>query len=548
MAMKKTNLISFVCLLLFPLALLSQEFSRKDSLRGSITEERAWWNLLHYAIEAKPDISNKSISGKNTITYKVLKEYQTMQLDLQEPMKILDITQEGQKLSYTKEFGAYFVKLIKKQMPGEINEITVTFGGSPPESRKPPWDGGFVWKKDLNNNDFVANANQGIGTSSWLPSKDHPYDEPDEGMEIKIMTPHELISVANGRLIAVSNGPGPLKTFHWKVINPINGYGININMADYVHFNETYKGEKGDLDCDYYVLSYNLEKARNQFKQVPKMLEAFEYWFGPYPFYEDGYKLVETPYLGMEHQSSVTYGNAYENGYLGRDLSSTGYGLKFDFIIIHESGHEWFANNLTNNDVADMWIHESFTSYSEALYLDYHFGTEAGNAYCIGHRKKAANKNTIAGVHGVNKSGSGDMYMKGAGMIHTLRQIVNNDKKFRSILRGLNRDFYHQTLSGADVENYFMEKMGLDLHAFFDQYLRTVDIPVLEYRIKRGVLSYRFTQVVQDFSIPVKFHINDKEVWLSPSEEWQTYALPAKKASVKVDENFYVIPVIPEKK
>lgn len=541
-AMKKIIFISLFCTLLAPLALFSQNFSREDSLRGSVTKERAWWDLLHYSIEVDPDVPNKSISGMNTITYKVLEEYQTLQIDLQQPMKILDISQDGQKLSYTNEFGAYFVQMTKKQMPGDINQILIHFSGTPPESQKPPWDGGFVWKKDANNKDFVANANQGIGSSSWLPSKDHPYDEPDQGMEIKVMTPNELISVSNGRLVAVSNGPDQLKIFHWKVINPINGYGININMADYVHFNETYQGEKGDLDCDYYVLSYNLEKAKEQFKQVPKMLEAFEYWFGPYPFYEDGYKLVETPYLGMEHQSSVTYGNAYQNGYLGRDLSSTGYGLKFDFIIIHESGHEWFANNLTYNDVADMWIHESFTSYSEALYLDYHFGTEAGNAYCIGHRKKAANKSPIAGIHGVNKEGSGDMYMKGAGMIHTLRQIINDDEKFRSILRGLNTDFYHQTLSGEDVENYFMEKMGLDLHAFFDQYLRTTAIPVLQYKIKGGVLSYRFKKVVQGFSIPVKFHIDTEEVWLSPSEEWQTYALQQKNASVKIDENFYVIP------
>ena len=301
--MKKGLLISLIFTLLFPLGIMSQEFGRQDSLRGSITEERAWWDLLHYSIEAEPDIPNKSISGTNTIKYKVLKESQTLQIDLQQPMKILDISQGGQNLTYTREFGACFVRLIKKQNPGDINEITVKFSGTPPESKNPPWDGGFVWRKDVNANDFVANANQGIGTSSWLPSKDHPYDEPDEGMEIKIMTPNELVSVSNGRLISVSNGPGPLKTYQWEVINPINGYAININMADYVHFSETYKGEKGDLDCDYYVLSYNLDKAKEQFKQVPKMLEAFEYWFGPYPFYEDGYKLVETPYLGMEHQS-----------------------------------------------------------------------------------------------------------------------------------------------------------------------------------------------------------------------------------------------------
>ncbi|MFD0878390.1 M1 family aminopeptidase, partial [Massilia pinisoli] len=166
----------------------------------------------------------------------------------------------------------------------------------------------------------------------------------------------------------------------------INNYGINMNVGNYEHFNEIYDGEKGKLTLDYYVLPENLEKAKTQFKQVPMMLKAFEHWFGPYPFYEDGYKLVDVPYLGMEHQSSVTYGNKYNNGYLGRDLSGTGWGLKWDFIIVHESGHEWFANNITYKDMADMWIHESFTNYSENLYTEYYFGKEAGAAYVIGCR------------------------------------------------------------------------------------------------------------------------------------------------------------------
>ena len=540
--MKKIVFLSLLMTLLLPLGVFSQQFSRQDSLQGYITAERVWWDLLHYSIEVKPDIPNKSISGKNSIRYKVLQENQILQIDLQAPMKILGISQDGQKLSYTNEYDAYFVKLTKNQTVGDINEIVVDFGGNPPESLRPPWDGGFVWKKDENKIDFVANANQGIGTSSWLPSKDHPYDEPNLGMELSITAPKNLVSVSNGRLIEVIDQPGALKTYRWKVINPINGYGINMNLGDYVHFNEIYQGEKGALDCDYYVLSYNLDKAREQFKQVPKMLEAFEYWFGPYPFYEDGYKLVETPYLGMEHQSSVTYGNGYQNGYLGKDLSDTGYGLKFDFIIIHESGHEWFANNITYNDVADMWIHESFTSYSEALYLDYHYGTEAGNAYCIGHRRIAANKSTIAGIRDVNKRGSGDMYAKGAAMLHTLRQVINDDEKFRSILRGLNKDFYHQTISGDDVENYFMEKTGLEIHGFFDQYLRTIDIPIVQYKIKKDVLSYRFKQVVENFSIPIKFYIDSETVWLTPSKKWKTYQLKGPNNTVSIDENFYIIP------
>jgi len=540
--MKNIILIILIFSVLSPLELMSQNFTRKDSLMGSVTAERAWWDLLHYEIDVSVDVQNKAIEGQNIIKYKVLKPCQYLQIDLQSPMKILSIRQNGEPLTYTKEYNSYRVKLTKNQKEGDLNEIMVQFSGKPPVALNPPWDGGFVWKKDNNQNDFIANANQLLGSSSWIPTKDHPYDEPDEGMEIKITASKELVSVSNGRLVNVVNNAEPTKTYQWKVVNPINGYGININMADYAHFSEIYKGEKGSLDCDYYVLSYNLEKAREQFKQVPKMLEAFEHWFGPYPFYEDGYKLVEVPYLGMEHQSSVTYGNGYQNGYLGKDLSDTGNGLKFDFIIIHESGHEWFANNLTNKDVADMWLHEGFTTYSEVLYLDYHFGSEAGNAYLIGYRNKAANARPITGIYEVNQSGSGDMYMKGAAIIHTLRQMINNDEKFRTILRGLNKDFYHQTVSSAQIENYFTEKTGLDLHLFFDQYLRGIDIPILQFKVKDRTLSYRFRKVVPGFSIPVKFLVNDQEVWLTPTETWQSHQLNSVNAKVIIDENFYVMP------
>jgi len=313
-----------------------------------------------------------------------------------------------------------------------------------------------------------------------------------------------------------------------------------MNLGDYAYFKDSYEGENGPLDLDYFVLSYNLEKAKKQFKQVPKMLEAFEYWFGPYPFYEDGYKLVETPYLGMEHQSSVTYGNGYENGYLGGDLSLTGEGLKFDFIIIHESGHEWFANSLTNYDVADMWIHEGFTTYSEALYLDYHFGTASGNKYLIGLRQRAANNDPITGIYKVNQRGSDDMYHKAAAMIHTLRQLINNDDRFRDLLRGINKTFYHQTLTSEQLENYIMEQTGLDLEGFFEQYLKTIKIPEIQYKNKNGVFSYCYKNTVKGFTIPVRFFIDDKEVWLNPSEKWQKLTLPSKDSKVRIDENFYI--------
>jgi aminopeptidase N len=288
------------------------------------------------------------------------------------------------------------------------------------------------------------------------------------------------------------------------------------------------------------VLRDNLEKAKEQFKQVPLMLKAFEHWFGPYPFYEDSYKLVEVPYLGMEHQSSVTYGNGFKNGYLGKDLSGTGWGLKFDFIIIHESGHEWFANNITYKDIADMWVHESFTCYSEALYVDYHFGKKAGEAYVIGLRRNIANDRPIIGVYNVNHEGSGDMYYKGANMLHTIRQLVNDDEKFREMLRGLNKDFYHQTVTTQQIETYINEKTGQNLTPVFNQYLRGTKIPKLEYKVEKHKLKYRWTNCVPGFDMRLKGYVNGQEKWLSPTTEWQELKDLPKKFSFKADENFYV--------
>ncbi len=381
---------------------------------------------------------------------------------------------------------------------------------------------------------------QGEGASLFWPNKDHMYDEPDS-MMIRVTVPKNLMDVSNGRLRQVENHPDGSRTFHWAVTNPINNYGVNVNVGDYVHFSEVYPGEKGNLDCDYYVLRDNLDKAKAQFKDVPRMLKAFEHWFGPYPFYEDGFKLVEVPYLGMEHQSSVTYGNKYRNGYLGRDLSGSGWGLKFDYIIIHESGHEWFANNITYKDIADMWVHESFTTYSEPIFVEYHYGKQAGSEYAIGLRRNIANDKPIIGPYHVNASGSGDMYPKGANMLHTLRQVVRDDEKWRKILRGLNQEFYHQTVTSAQIENYLSRQIGRDLNPFFDQYLRDVRIPVLEYRLEGNRLSYRWTNTVSGFNLPVKVQAGEKELWLEPvTTKWKTTKTKAAVTDIKVDPNFYV--------
>lgn len=515
-------------------------FTRQDSLRGSVTPERAWWDLTYYHLDVSVDPESKRIKGSNTVQYQVLQEHNIMQLDLQEPMKIDRITQDGRDLKFNREGNVYWVQLPAKEKPGVTKNIIVQFSGKPKVAQNPPWDGGFTWQKDKNGNHFIANANQGDGASLWWPCKDHMYDETDS-MKISLTVPETLTGVANGRLMSTErNKKAKTKTFHWFVSNPINNYGVNLNIADYVHFGEVYNGEKGKLDCDYYVLRYNLEKAKQQFKDATRTLEALEHWFGPYPFYEDSYKLVEVPYLGMEHQSSVTYGNNYQNGYRGRDLSGTGWGLKFDFIIVHETGHEWFANNITNRDNADLWIHESFTAYSENLFLNYHYGEEAAAAYVLGTRSSIQNDRPMIGFYDVNYRGSGDIYYKGANMLHTLRQIVNDDEKWRNILRGLNKDFYHQTVTSAQIENYLSEKTGYDLSSFFDQYLRDTRIPVLEYRLSDGQLYYRWGNTVNNFKMPVSLIINGKTQRLLAGTHWQVMEGVAGDAQVKVDPNFYV--------
>ncbi|MDF1672765.1 MAG: M1 family metallopeptidase [Vicingaceae bacterium] len=537
--MKKIVLLFTFCFLLSAFNGAIAQFSHQDTLRGSITPERSWWDLTYYHLSVNVDIAKKSISGSNIIQYKVLHPHNTLQIELQEPLKITKIIQNNNELSFKKDGYTYFIILQEEQDVGAIKHLKVYYEGIPQESENPPWSGGLTWKKDNNGNDWIVTTCQGDGASLWWPNKDHAYDEPDS-MLISITAPNHLMDISNGRLRSVVQNKEQTKTFNWFVSNPINNYGVNMNIGDYVHFNEVYKGLKGSLDCDYYVLRDNLEKAKKQFKEVPRMLEAFEYWFGPYPFYEDGYKLVEVPYAGMEHQSSVTYGNYFENGYRKKDISGTGWGMKFDFIIVHESGHEWFANNITHKDVADMWIHESFTSYSESLFLDYHFETEIANMYVQGIRKNILNDKPIIGTNNVHQEGSGDMYYKGSNILHTLRQLLENDTLWREILTGLNKDFYHQTVDTKQIENYLSEKTGKDLTAFFNQYLRTNKVPVLEYILNDEFIQFRYVNIVEGFDMPIRVFIDEKEEWLFPNNEWNTYNFEEKDANLSLDFNFYV--------
>lgn len=543
------KLILLGCLLCVGLADLKAQplqqkngFTRQDTLRGSINNERDWWNVVRYDVAVSPDFTSKTIKGFSQISYSVVKAGTAMQIDLQEPMVIENIVwNEKIPIKFSREGNVYHLKFPRESKTGSRQSIKITFSGKPREAVRPPWDGGWIFQKDKSGRPWMSVACQGLGASVWYPCKDHQSDEPDEGASLTMTVPDTLVAVANGRLIKTSSTAKGSQTYTWEVKNPINNYNLIPYIGKYVHWKEEYQGEKGKLDCDYWVLDYELQKATEQFKQVPLMLKSFEYWFGPYPFYEDGYKLVQSPHLGMEHQSAVAYGNGFQNGYLGRDLSGTGWGKKWDFIIVHESGHEWFANNITSNDLADMWVHEGFTNYSETLFTTSEYGVEAGNDYVIGTRKLIQNDLPIIGPYGVNQEGSADMYYKGGNLLHTIRYIISDDEKFRTILRGLNKQFYHQMVDSKQVENYISENSGIDLSAVFDQYLRNTKIPVFEYKLSGKTLKYRFSNCITGFHMPLSVDIG-KKLRLDVSQEWKEIELDQaiEADKIEVDRNFYI--------
>lgn len=552
--MKKTLVL--VSVLFLSSSLIAQPFTKADTLRGSNGPGRLWWDATHYALELTFDIEGESIKGKNTISFQqlTLDHVNYFQIDLQEPLAIDSIilrlpkknnsrkNRSAEKLVFTRLGNAYFVHFNKNSLSKlglyQIGKLEVYYHGVPKKAARAPWDGGLVWKKDKEGNPWISVACQGLGASVWYPCKDYQGDEPDSAF-VSLNVPDTLTAISNGTLVDIQSAKNNRSIYQWKVVNPINNYDISFYIGKYDHFQEIFEGEKGPLIMDFWPLKYNLNKAKTQFKEAGRMLQAFEYWFGPYPFYEDGYKLVEAPYLGMEHQSGIAYGNKYANGYLGTDLSGTGVGLKWDFIIVHESGHEWFGNNITAIDVADMWVHESFTNYSETLFTEYYFGMNSANQYVIGTRKKIANDIPIIGVYGVNKEGSGDMYYKGGNMIHMIRQIINDDEKFRGILRGLNRVFYHQTVTTQQVEEYISTQAGIDFSKVFDQYLRDIRIPVLEYKKEGDQWYCRWTNCVKGFEMPIQIKdAADNSLFIHPTEQWTK--IEASIQQLRVDENFYI--------
>lgn len=531
-----------------------KKFTIDDTLRGSLNDNRTWWDVTHYNISVNPDFSTKTIASNVVITFNSSVTHNTtlkMQIDLQLPLLIDSIFywQEGQKqtISFTRKNNIALLDLNSFTFQPTHNKIQIFYHGKPKEALRAPWDGGWIWKKDEHGNPWMSVACQGLGASVWYPCKDHQSDEPDNGAILSIYSSDTLFAVGNGRLIEEQFDKSlNKKKFTWEVKNPINNYNIIPYIGKYIHFSDTLLGEKGILPLEYYVLDYNEVKAKKQFTQAKSTIHCFEHWFGPYPFYNDTYKLVESPHLGMEHQSAVAYGNGYQNGYLGRDLSGTGWGTKWDFIIVHESGHEWFGNNITSNDIADMWIHESFTNYSETLYTEWLFGKDAGTEYNVGTRKAIQNKSPIIGIYGVNEEGSGDMYYKGGNMLHTIRHIINHDEKFRNILRLLNEKFYHKTVNSRQIEevfNYYTK--GLVHFSIFDQYLRNTNIPELQYYFSdnKKEVYFKWTNCIDSFKMPLNLFNNSNRIIIYPTtEKWTKLELNNNKSfdAEFLQKNFYI--------
>lgn len=516
--------IAFFCFLLTSASLFSQKnFTRKDSLQGGLRPERTCFDVQRYDLDIMADIDKKAIAGSNTITFKVVNATNKIQLDLFQNMQIDSIYFHSRKLvyktDYKRDYNAVFISFPESLAAGSVEKLEFYYSGKPTIAKNAPWDGGFVYSVDKKGKPWVGVACQGTGASLWWPCKDSQSDEPDKGMSIKVAVPNGLMNVSNGRFLGNQDMKNGYTRWDWEVVNPINTYDVTLNIADYAHIHDSLNG----LQLDYYILKENEEKARKQFEEVKPMLTCFQNKFGPYPFAEDGYKLVETYYLGMEHQSAVAYGNKYNMGYLGRDLSSTGIGLLFDYLIIHESGHEWFGNSITSKDIADMWIHEGFTQYSEAIYLECLYGYEKSRQYLFGLRNNVANDKPVIGHYGVNNEGSGDMYAKGALLLHTLRNIINNDEVWFRMLLKYSQQFRHKIIDTETVITFFNTESKINLTPVFDQYLRYRNIPVLELkRNDKNKLEYRWKADVAGFNMPIDLKIDGKKIRIVPTTNWTT--------------------------
>jgi aminopeptidase N len=514
-----------------------KKFTRADTLRGSITPERAWWNVLKYDISVMPDFAKKTLAGKNTIQFSVSENVHPplMQVDLQQPLIIDSVIYNKKSVAtFSRDGNAWFINVPEQQAKG-VHSVDIYYSGKPREAVRAPWDGGWTFTNDSLGRPWMTVTCQGLGASVWYPCKDHQSDEPDHGASLTMRVPDTLVAVANGRLESSKHHDDGTKSYKWTVASPINNYNIIPYIGKYVNFSGSYNGEKGKLDLNYWVLDYNLEKAKSYMpREVFNTLKSFEYWFGPYPFYKDGYQLIDVPHTGMEHQSAVAYGNQYKPGYRMRDGSGTGWGLKWDFIIVHESGHEWFGNNITSRDLADMWIHEGFTNYSETLYVDYIFGKEAANEYNAGIRRGIRNDRPIIPAYDVNDQGSGDMYPKSGNMLHTIRHSIDDDQLFRNIMRGLNKNFYHQVVTRKQVQDYISKQAKYNFSKVFDQYLTTTQIPTFEFYFSDDSkkVFYRWTNCINGFDLPLVLQNNSEKIRILPKQTWQSTALKGNQVSL----------------
>ncbi|WP_333877302.1 M1 family metallopeptidase [Flavobacterium sp.] len=529
----------FILLIITGIQQINAQFTRRDTLQGGLRPERTCFDVQRYDLDIKINPTEKSIVGCNTITFKVVENTTAIQIDLFENMKVDSIIYNNRKLSYIRELDAVFINFPRSLFKNtEEQSLRFYYSGKPIVARRAPWDGGFVFTKDLNGNDWIGVAVQGTGASLWYPVKDSQTDEPDRGASIKVAVPNGLMNVSNGRFLGSEDLKNGYTRWDWEVKNPINTYDITVNIGDYVQLHDNYKG----LDLDYYVLRDHVAKAEKHFEEVKPMMDCFQSKFGEYPFKEDGYKLVETPYLGMEHQSAVAYGNYFMKGYMGADLSGTQLGLLFDYIIIHESGHEWFGNSITSADIADMWIHEGFTMYSEVVYMECQYGYEKAQLYMNGMKRNVDNDKPIIGPYGVNKEGSGDMYYKGALMLNTIRHIINDETKWWKILHDYSVTYRHQIIDTKTVIDFFSKESGINLTPVFNQYLRYTAIPHLEYRITDNKLEYRWLASENDFTMPIDLKINGKKVRIQPTTTWTKSSLKIKKPEeIEVlTQNFYI--------
>jgi aminopeptidase N len=511
--------------------------TRADILRGEYGRYRANNDLLFYHLDVRVDPAKKSISGKNTIRFRMLKDDTRIQLDLYANLDIDKILLGAVPLKYEREINAVFVDFPETLRAGREYAIEFYYSGLPKEQGR---FGGMAFRKDVAGHDWINTACEGEGAAVWWPNKDQWRDEV-ERMELSVAIPNDLVDVSNGKFVGKTDLGDGYTRWDWLVQYPINNYNVSLNIGNYVHFAD----KLGDMPLDFYVTPGNLEGARRQFAQAKPMLEAYEHYFGEYPFKKDGYKLIEVPYSGMEHQSAVTYGNHFANGYLERDWTGVGTSLKFDFIIIHESGHEWFGNAVSAADVSDMWIHEGWTTYLEGLYVEHLFGHDEALRYLNAYKSKVRNREPIITQRGIHRSPSQDMYFKGALFLNTLRSVVDDDARWWKLLRDLFQHFKYQNIMTEDLVQFVNAQLGQNLTPVFDQYLRRTDLPILELSFDEaeGTLAYRWKADERAFAMPVRIGAPGAWQIIQPTTDWKVMKTSLKKSDVEVATELYYVNV-----